>query len=249
MAKKDQKYGWQPYKYNRSDFHFLTKRDIEEAERQSKLRNPDEVTVSLRSDGERIGGLRMCWIFPVDSEPINAPIIVCDWCGEPIKNGYEGNYLWLQNDDDEATLGSEVYFTHKKCNRAFEHYSEVTTGHYIHWMSWELRKLPFYLGNNLNIEWSRAIPEPMMKGYETKNKVALRAALYERDGGICGICKNPLYDDDDMEIDHIHPQARGGNHVFTNLQLTHKSCNRHKSDTYDAKDPYDYDDELEDSAS
>lgn len=32
------------------------------------------------------------------------------------------------------------------------------------------------------------------------------------------------------EIDHIYPKAKGGKDTLDNLQLTHRQCNRQKSD-------------------
>jgi 5-methylcytosine-specific restriction endonuclease McrA len=45
-----------------------------------------------------------------------------------------------------------------------------------------------------------------------------------RDGGICQICKEPVYDAD-IEIDHF-PIAyhRGGKTVTENGRLVHKTC-------------------------
>ena len=68
--------------------------------------------------------------------------------------------------------------------------------------------------------------------------VTLRT-LYKRDGGVCQICGNPC-DWDDKEwgthgptypsIDHIVPRAQGGDHFWSNVQLTHCICNSYKRD-------------------
>lgn len=52
-------------------------------------------------------------------------------------------------------------------------------------------------------------------------------SIFERDEGICGICKQPV-PPDRYEIDHIIPISRGGRHVESNLQTAHVSCNRRK---------------------
>lgn len=52
---------------------------------------------------------------------------------------------------------------------------------------------------------------------------------YERQNGICPICKQH-FDIGDMEADHITPWSRGGKTVSTNCQMLCKDDNRAKSD-------------------
>ncbi len=65
------------------------------------------------------------------------------------------------------------------------------------------------------------------------------AALYKKQGGIDGICGNPLPNlyvgppwnrrlNIDIEVDHIIPRANGGTDDLANLQLTHRKYNRSK---------------------
>jgi hypothetical protein len=54
--------------------------------------------------------------------------------------------------------------------------------------------------------------------------------LWERDGGICGICREPV-SQDQMQIDHVIPRSRGGAHEWANLlQAAHRVCNIRKGD-------------------
>lgn len=51
--------------------------------------------------------------------------------------------------------------------------------------------------------------------------------VYQRDKGICGICREPV----SLElftIDHIMALSRGGAHVMDNLQIAHRVCNSRK---------------------
>jgi len=50
--------------------------------------------------------------------------------------------------------------------------------------------------------------------------------VFERDKGVCGICKGPV--SEDYHIDHIVPLARGGEHSYANVQLAHPICNQRK---------------------
>lgn len=57
-----------------------------------------------------------------------------------------------------------------------------------------------------------------------------RRALWERDGGICGICGEPV-PLAEMEIDHIMPRRERGSNSLANLRATHGRCNRGRSRT------------------
>lgn len=69
------------------------------------------------------------------------------------------------------------------------------------------------------------------------------ASLFERNRKVildreetCSICGG--YVDKELktphpmsaEVDHIHPKNKGGSDSLDNLQLTHRKCNREKSD-------------------
>ncbi len=54
-----------------------------------------------------------------------------------------------------------------------------------------------------------------------------RRAVYDRDGGICQICLQPVAYED-LAIDHILPIARGGTHCPDNVQASHRLCNSWK---------------------
>jgi HNH endonuclease len=54
------------------------------------------------------------------------------------------------------------------------------------------------------------------------------SAVYDRDGGICYLC-NSVVDKDESDLDHVVPLSRGGLHSYSNVKLTHSSCNRRKN--------------------
>jgi 5-methylcytosine-specific restriction endonuclease McrA len=51
--------------------------------------------------------------------------------------------------------------------------------------------------------------------------------VFDRDGGICGICGDPV-DPANFHIDHVVPIARGGEHSYANAQIAHPACNQRK---------------------
>jgi len=60
-------------------------------------------------------------------------------------------------------------------------------------------------------------------------------SLHEKQGGICPLCGKKvefgLHD-----VDHIIPHSLGGGNERSNLQITHKSCNRSKKASVDLDD-------------
>lgn len=54
-------------------------------------------------------------------------------------------------------------------------------------------------------------------------------AVYDRDGGICGICGDAV-ERSDFHVDHVIPLVRGGEHSYANVQVAHPSCNSRKRD-------------------
>lgn len=55
------------------------------------------------------------------------------------------------------------------------------------------------------------------------------ATLWERDGGICHICKQPA-ERWNWHMDHVVPISRGGEHSYANTAVSHPGCNLRKGD-------------------
>lgn len=54
-----------------------------------------------------------------------------------------------------------------------------------------------------------------------------REIVYERDGGICGICGTAV-DPKRWHLDHKTPLILGGSHSYENVHVTHPECNLRK---------------------
>lgn len=102
-----------------------------------------------------------------------------------------------------------------------------------------------------NREWKAANPEavrehhvrstPAQRARHAEHQAARRAAtkgvvvqehversvVFERDGGLCGICGDPVLTDD-WHMDHVVPLALGGEHSYANVQVSHPACNLSK---------------------
>lgn len=51
-----------------------------------------------------------------------------------------------------------------------------------------------------------------------------RRWIYERDGGLCGICGLPVAFAE-MHVDHIRPRIEGGSDHVSNFRISHPRCN------------------------
>lgn len=54
-----------------------------------------------------------------------------------------------------------------------------------------------------------------------------RRRVYALSNGMCGICGDPI-DDEQWQVDHVVPLARGGAHSYANVQASHRICNLRK---------------------
>lgn len=55
--------------------------------------------------------------------------------------------------------------------------------------------------------------------------------ILDRDGMSCYLCQALIVSMDDLEMDHVYPLAKGGEHSERNIKPTHGTCNAQKSDT------------------
>lgn len=55
------------------------------------------------------------------------------------------------------------------------------------------------------------------------------ATVWERDDGVCHICREPA-DRWNWHLDHVIPIARGGLHGYENVKVAHPGCNLKKGD-------------------
>jgi len=58
---------------------------------------------------------------------------------------------------------------------------------------------------------------------------AIKKQLFDADH-TCKLCGNQIMAIEDAEVDHIKPYSQGGTTTLDNAQLTHRYCNRRKSD-------------------
>lgn len=92
--------------------------------------------------------------------------------------------------------------------------------------------------------WRLAHPERVARyrRYNQSRKARLLGAfvervdrfeVYDRGGGVCGICLQAVARDD-FHVDHIVPLSRGGEHSYANTQPAHPGCNARKNNRLEA---------------
>ena len=77
-----------------------------------------------------------------------------------------------------------------------------------------------YDGNE--VYWSLRTPRYSILSTRVKN-------LLLRQRGKCQICSKTFREGDVMEVDHITPRSRGGEDIYSNLQLLHRQCHVNKT--------------------
>ena len=82
---------------------------------------------------------------------------------------------------------------------------------------------PAYLKENISIIIDRISPPARREPKYKKKKIGpkLRLAVYKRDGYCCVICCLS----EDLSLDHIIPESKGGASTIDNLQTLCRHCN------------------------
>ena len=96
-------------------------------------------------------------------------------------------------------------------------------------LNWVVRQLLDLATGHERIEAGIGLAELVYVDWDKpKEKERAKALLYEEQKGYCPGCleKFPIRN---LSIDHIKPQAYGGDHSFSNMQLLCNACNSTKS--------------------
>lgn len=96
-------------------------------------------------------------------------------------------------------------------------------------LNWVVRQLLDLATGHERIEADIGLAELVYVDWDKpKEKERAKALLYEEQKGYCPGCleKFPIRN---LSIDHIEPQAYGGDHSFSNMQLLCNACNSTKS--------------------
>jgi RNA-directed DNA polymerase len=64
----------------------------------------------------------------------------------------------------------------------------------------------------------------MMK---VKELPASRQKIAKKQNGLCPVCKNTLFNEEELHVHHKVPKAKGGKDNYGNLVLVHFFCHQH----------------------
>jgi hypothetical protein len=78
-------------------------------------------------------------------------------------------------------------------------------------------------------KWTDALDSIVLSSSPRNFSYEIKKQLFEKDP-TCGICHNQILAIEDAEVDHIDPYSKGGPTAIENAQISHRYCNRHKSD-------------------
>lgn len=147
-----------------------------------------------------------------------APIINCDCCGLRIQ-GKEG--IVGCADYDKTT----AIFLHKgKCDRRWGE----ARGEMIYWQ--ECEEFILHLAFNAaapvkDTLASLPLPEKTSHAEWRELRPRISPLVFRRDGNQCVYCGST----ERLTVDHIKPQARGGDHHMSNLTTACRDCNSKKN--------------------
>ena len=82
-------------------------------------------------------------------------------------------------------------------------------------------------GRSVRANKARNAKQSALKRGATIAELIYYDEIYDRDQGICQICWKPVAFKKGT-MDHKHPLSKGGQHVKSNVQLAHLSCNNDK---------------------
>lgn len=146
---------------------------------------------------------------------------------------------WRRENPEKARLRDREYYRRnadrrRVSNREYErtHRTEAKKRH----SAWLARSGNRDRKNAHCRKWNAANPEKLTEA-SARRRARLASAgkvekidrreIFDRDGGICHLCRLPV-EFIAFELDHVIPVSRGGAHVADNLKVAHRSCNAKK---------------------
>lgn len=126
--------------------------------------------------------------------------------------------------------GGRIGVAEKRCGKCketkasgeFHHNAETSDG--LHWWC-KLCRGRWVDANKAKFrDYSR---KRQMREREVEWEKIDRQVVFDRDGGKCHICRKAV-DPHDWHLDHLWPLSRGGSHTYSNVAVSHPTCNMRK---------------------
>jgi len=91
----------------------------------------------------------------------------------------------------------------------------------------------FPIERHILVKGTASPDDPALKDYwqkrnaaKAKDLPASRQKMARKQNGICPICKNTLFNDEELHVHHKKPKAKGGKDNYGNLVLVHSFCHQ-----------------------
>lgn len=106
-------------------------------------------------------------------------------------------------------------------------FGDKHTGQHLLKYSW------FPIERHVLVKGTASPDDPALKTYwahrtaaKAKDLAPSKQKLARHQGGICPLCRNTLFNEEELHAHHILPRACGGKDTFGNLQLVHLFCHQ-----------------------
>ncbi len=106
-------------------------------------------------------------------------------------------------------------------------FGDKHTGHHLLKYSW------FPIERHILVKGTSSPDDPALKDYWQKRNAAKakdlppsRQKIARKQNGICPICENTLFNDEELHVHHKKPKAKGGKDNYGNLVLVHYFCHQ-----------------------
>jgi RNA-directed DNA polymerase len=107
-------------------------------------------------------------------------------------------------------------------------FGDKQTGAYLLKFSW------FPIERHTLVKGTSSPDDPRLKSYwmerqaaKAKDLTFSKQKLAKRQHGRCPQCGESLFNDEELQVHHLHARAEGGKNVYSNLVLVHLLCHQH----------------------
>lgn len=91
----------------------------------------------------------------------------------------------------------------------------------------------FPIERHILVKGNASPDDPTLRAYwerrnaaKIKNLAPTKQKMARKQQGLCPICKNTLFNDEELHVHHKKPKAKGGKDTYGNLQLVHLFCHQ-----------------------
>ena len=116
-------------------------------------------------------------------------------------------------------------------------FGDTHTGQYLFKYAW------FPIERHILVKGTASPDDPALKNYWQKRNAAQakdlppsKQKLARKQSGLCPVCKNTLFNGEELHVHHKKPRAKGGKDTYGNLVLVHLFCHQHIHAKEDGKD-------------